>query len=327
MLCNLTKHGVAELWKNITSNMQPRLLKGSNASYFFFPLEETTIISRNKFSVVYIAAELNTKTKVICRQLLPALYHHHTAKLKFFIEASIKLKHPGIVKTIDLIVEESEIFIIQEFVQGFTLSELIANREYYDYRYNPFFYKIIAECLDALSFIHDQKLCLCDIKPSNIMIVNKDDNMDINNPRIKIIDLSSLKPSFQIGALEGGGKSFNIMYASPEQVFGFSELVGDHSDIFSMGIILYEAIAKEPALNTSNPMFIKRFQSVVKIEKHYRFDDELFNVISKATVKPELIKASKEYTADEIKILIIKSLGQRYQSTTDFRNDLLSLIN
>jgi len=307
--------------------MQPRLLKGSNASYFFFPNEETTILSRNKFSVVYIAAELNTKSKVICKQLLPALYHHHTAKLKFFIEASIKLRHPGIVKTIDLIVEENEIFLIQEFIQGFTLSELIANREYYDYRYNPFFYKIIAECLNALSFIHDQKLCLCDVKPSNIMIVGTDEDINFNNPVIKIIDLNSLKPSFQTGTLEGGGKSFNIKYGSFEQVFGFSELVGEHSDIFSMGVILYEAIAKEPALNTSNPMFVKRFQSVVKIIKHYRFDDELFSVISKATVKPELLKASKEYTADEIKMLIIKSLGQRYQSAIDFRNDLLSLIN
>lgn len=307
--------------------MQPRLLKGSNASYFFFPDEETTIISRSKFSLVYIAAELNTKTKVICKQLLPAMYHHHTAKFKFLIEASLKLRHPGIVKTIDLVFEENEIFIIQEFINGFTLKELICNREFYDYQYNPFFYKILAATLETLSYIHEQKLCHCDIKPSNIMIVNKDESMNLNNPIIKIIDFGSLKPSFQPAALDGGGKTYNIMYASPEQVLGFSELVGEHSDIFSLGLVLYEAIAKEPALNTSNPMFIKRFQSVVKTEKHYRFDDELYEVISRATAKPELLKASKEYTNDEIKMLIIRSLGKRYQSATQFRSDLLALIN
>ena len=49
-------------------------------------------------------------------------------------------------------------------------------------------------------------------------------------------------------------------------------------------------------------------------------------VISKATAKPELFKSSKAYTNDELKILIIKALGKRYQSAADFSTDLLKLI-
>ncbi len=306
--------------------MQPVLLKGSNASYFFFPEEESTILSGNKFSTVYVAAEVTTKQKVICKHLLPAFFNNQATRLKFFIEASAKLQHDGIAKTLDFIVEGTNVFIIQEFVFGYTLKELINNREYLDYRYNYFFYKIINSVLDTLTYIHSHNLCHSDLKPSNIMIVDEDGSMDVHNPEVKIIDLGSIKPSFQPETLDSVGKPYNIIYASPEQIFGFPELIGEHSDIFTLGLVLYEAIAKEPALKPANPVFIKRMQSVAKIEKHYRFDDELYYVISRATAKPEMEKSSKEYSDDELKMLIIKALGKRYQSAADFKADLSELI-
>ena len=93
--------------------MTPRLLKGSYASYFFFPDEESTIISKSKHTIVYLAAELNTKEKVVCKKLLPELLNFSTARLKFNLEACISLRHTGIAKTLDMIVENAEVYIIQ----------------------------------------------------------------------------------------------------------------------------------------------------------------------------------------------------------------------
>lgn len=318
-------HGVAALWKNLINDMQARVLEGTNSKYFYFPDQPDTIISRGKFSVVYIAAEVESKQKVICKQLSPSLFDNEVARLKFIIESSVNLQHPGIVKTIDLIVEENAVFLIQEFVYGYTLKELIANKKFYDYRYNDFFYKIIIECLDALSYIHNSGFCHCDIKPSNIILVDRYYDTDIHDPKIKIIDFGNIKKSFHSGELEMANRTYNIMYGSPEQIFGFPELIGEHSDIFSMGLILYEAIAKEPALKTNNPLLLKRLQSVVKIEKHFRFDDDLYNIISRATVKPDLPRPEKYYGEDELKLHIIKSLSLRYQSAEEFKNDLLQI--
>lgn len=306
--------------------MSARILEGSNSKYFYFPDNQDTIISKGKFSIVYIAAELTTKQKVICKQLSPALFDNETAKLKFFVESGVSLKHPGIVKTIDLVVEENAIFLIQEFVFGHTLKELINDRRYFDYKYNSFFIKIIIECLSALSYIHSNSLCHCDIKPANIIIEDKYYDVDIENPKIKIIDFGNIKTSFKSNELDITNKTYNIMYGSPEQVFGFTDLIGEHSDIFSTGLILYEAIAKEPALNTSNPFIMKRLQSVIKVEKHFRFDDDLYYIISKATVKPDLPKPEKYYSEDELKLRIIKSLSLRYQSAEEFKEDLIKLI-
>lgn len=307
--------------------MQAKFIKGNNSSYFFFPQEQSTILSKSNYSVVYIAADADTKEKVICKQFLPAMFHNQTAQLQFSLETNIRLQHPGLAKILDIIVEEANIFIIQEFVYGLSLKELIYSREYFDYRYNYFFYKVIAKFLETLSFFHQQSLCLGDIKPSNIMVCSSEEfGLEMKNPEIKIIDIGLVKPSFKPAIPCIGGKSFNLKYASPEQILGFSELVGDHSDIFSTGLILYEAIAKEPALNTTNPMFVKRLQTRAKIEKHFRFDDGLYNVISYACVKPEFARINTEQNDEDVKMAIIKALNKRFQTAESFRSELLKLI-
>ncbi|MDR2834993.1 MAG: serine/threonine protein kinase [Bacteroidales bacterium] len=306
--------------------MQPTLLEGQNLKYFYFPENQGTILSQGKFSVVYLGAELISKEKVIIKKLSPALFNNEFAKMKFFIEAGFNLQHEGIAKNIDLIVVNENLFIIQEFIPGPTLKELIYNKKYLNYKYNQFFIKIIIQCLEILSFIHSKQLCHCDIKPSNIIIYSQYEELDIENPKIKLIDFGNVKKSFSNDELEQKYQTYNIQYASPEQIFGFPELIGEHTDIFSMGLIFFETIAKEPALKIGNPLTYRRLQTVIPINQHYRINDELHYIISKATVKPNLEKSEKYYYETDLKMLIIKALSQRYQNAEDFIKDLSKLL-
>ncbi len=306
--------------------MDAYFLEGSNAKYFFFPNEKATVISRSKFSIIFIGAEATSKQKVIVKQLNPNLFDNQSEKLKFFVEASISMKHHGIVRTIDLVVEESNIFMIQEYIAGVTLESLIKNKKYFDYKYNYFFMRVVVQCCEALDHIHKNGYCHCDIKPANIMVLEKYGEIDTEEPEIKIIDLGNIKPAFKPRVFDAGKRTYNIMYGSPEQIFGYDDLIGDHTDLYSLGLVLYEAMAKEPALNTSNPMFIKRLQSVTKVAEHYRIDDDLYALIAKATCKPELIKSTSKYSQQEIRTRIFEALQSRYQNALQMREDLLSLI-
>ncbi len=310
----------------MTDKMQAYFLQGSNAKYFFFPNAEDTVIRRSQTSIIYIGAEVSTKQKVIVKQFNPELFDNQTAKLKFFVEASISLKHKGIIKTIDLVVENENIFIIQEFIMGQSLKTILTSKRYLNYKYNYFFIKVIAKCCEALNYLHQNGFCHCDIKPDNIMVVQNYSELDIQNPEIKIIDLASIKPIFKDRIFTSEKKTYNVMYGSPEQVLGFDRLVGQHSDIFSLGLVLYETIAKQPALDVSNPMFIKRLQVFVDVPSHYRIDEDLFDVIKKATVKPNLIKETSKYTPKEISFKIAEALQNRYQNCIEMQKDLLSLI-
>jgi serine/threonine protein kinase len=307
--------------------MQAQLLKGSNAEYFFFPQEEGTILSKTEFSTVYLAAEKETKQKLICKELSPTIFSHSSDKLKYFINAFIAIQHPGIAKNFDLIVESNRIFLMQEFVDGVSLKDLIKNKKYYDYTFNFFFYRVIARTLEVVDAIHQAGYCHTDLKPSNIMIPYVNGKINFDNPKVKIIDLSLVKPAFKQGPLDHSPKRHSVLYVSPEQVFNFPELVGDHTDIYTLGTVLYECIAKEPALDVSSPMMIKKLQTVKQFQKHYRFDDELFYVITKSTFKPALKKSEREYNVNQVKMHIIKSLETRYQNVGQFKSDIEKLLS
>jgi hypothetical protein len=114
------------------------------------------------------------------------------------------------------------------------------------------------------------------------------------------------------------------LYQSPEQLLGFEDLVGDYSDIYTMGLILYEAIAREPVFPSDKPI-VKRQQVFSKIAQHYRINDEVYALIEKATVKPfSYIPGS--ISEDAQKLIVLKSLNERYQNTEAFKKDLDELI-
>jgi serine/threonine protein kinase len=302
--------------------MQPRLLNGQNAKYFFFPDNKDWVLGGGKSAIVFLGAEINTKTKVVIKQLASPLLSDDITKKKFSLEAAFSIQHNSFAKNIDFIVENDNIFIVQQYIPGPTLKDLITNRKYYSYKNNPLFISIIIKSLEALGHLHAQNLCHCDIKPSNIIIYAPYDDIDQNNPEIKIIDYRNLKKCFDTDDINSMYQNFDIQYASPEQLFGYPELIGPHSDIFQIGLILFEAIAKETPLKIANSQMYRRLQTVVPIKKHYRFSDDLFEIITKSTAKPHLLKSERYYTDNELKILIYNALTKRYQNTKEFCDDL-----
>lgn len=308
--------------------MQQHILKGYQSNYVFFPNETSTILHNGNFAISYLAADIKTKQKFVCKKIIQTAQPNDSARLKFFVESTIKIQeHKSFAKIIDIAFDNNQMYILQEFINGYTLSELIYSKEYKDKKYNYFFLNIISECLEALSLIHSQQLCVCDLKPTNIMIVADKSNIDFHNPEIKLIDLGCIKPSFKEDILDAQSNRLNIMYSSPEQIFNFSELVGDHSDIFSIGLILFESIAKKTALDISNPAIIKRLQTAVKIEQTSRINDELYEIISKACHKPDLFRSEKMYDTEQLKVFVIKSMNERYQTAMNFRTKIIELLN
>jgi uncharacterized membrane protein (UPF0182 family) len=64
-----------------------------------------------------------------------------------------------------------------------------------------------------------------------------------------------------------------------------------------------------------------------RIDKHFRIEDDLYNIISKATVKPILTKSEKFFSEDELKIKLIHAINARYSSAEDFMQELFQLLN
>ena len=141
------------------------------------------------------------------------------------------LTHPNIVVVFDAGEEEGLFYITMEFVEGRSLQTLIDAHQ-------PFplsrVLKLMEQVCSALDFAHQHNVVHRDIKPANLMLTADD--------TVKITDFGTAK-ILQFGTAQTAHVMGTPSYMSPEQVKG--KPVDGRSDIFSLGVILYELMTGE----------------------------------------------------------------------------------
>jgi serine/threonine-protein kinase len=141
------------------------------------------------------------------------------------------LSHPNIVVVFDAGEEDGLFYITMEFVEGKSLQAVIDSRQPFPL---PRVLRLMEQVCSALDFAHQHKVVHRDIKPANIMLTSDD--------TVKITDFGTAK-ILQFGTAQTAHVMGTPSYMSPEQVKG--KPVDGRSDIFSLGVILYELMTGE----------------------------------------------------------------------------------
>lgn len=193
-------------------------------------------LGQGGMGVVYLAEDTRLKRLVSMKALAPEFTgdEQHRERLRREARATAALSHPGIATVYSLEEFGGTLYIVGEFVEGESLKSEM-NRSPLPQRQ---FFATALELAEALAAAHDKNLIHRDLKPENVM--RKKDG------RIKILDFGLAR--FQNEAAPGIGTESRLTrsgsflgtpaYASPEQLRG--QDTGASSDIFSLGIILYE---------------------------------------------------------------------------------------
>ncbi|MGB5342544.1 MAG: serine/threonine-protein kinase, partial [Thermoanaerobaculia bacterium] len=188
---------------------------------------------------VYLAEDTTLKRKVALKVLPPELATSQERLERFQREAEslASLNHPNIV-TIHTVEEDGGVrFLTMEWVDGQTLAELVGKGGIPLER----IFEIATPLADALAVAHSKGVVHRDLKPGNVMVTD--------DGRVKVLDFGLAKlleeepdlvaTEMATEALTRDGIAMGtIPYMSPEQVQG--KAVDHRSDIFSLGIVLYE---------------------------------------------------------------------------------------
>lgn len=209
--------------------------------------EVISSLGKGGFGSVYKAKAGNGDIVAI-KVLNPQALDNERVVKKFFHEAMIlaKLSHPNITRLMEFFPDGQNYAIVMEFVEGTELKKILQQNK----GPLPFDmgYKIANQALDAFQYAHENGILHRDIKPANIVINQQGD--------CKLMDFGIAKMS-STASHDTAASMLSIHYVPPER-FDRSREVDVRSDIYSLGLVLYEIFAgRRPfsATETSQIMF------------------------------------------------------------------------
>ncbi len=216
----------------------------------------------------------------------------YQARFSQEIKAAGRLNHPNIVTVYDVGKTDQVAYMAMEFLEGAELKDIIASGKLLAV---PEVVDIVAQVADGLWFAHQQDIVHRDVKPSNIMVL-KGGIAKITDFGIARLPNSAVKT--MTGLILGSPR-----YMSPEQVIGKS--LDSRTDIFSLGVVLYEALTGEAP-----------------------FDGDNVNAIMYATVNssPPAPSSRNRLVPAMLDLIVAKAMAKvvedRYQSIKEFADDL-----
>ncbi len=209
-------------------------------------------IGKGAMGVVYEAHDPQIDRIVALKVLRQEKMSSEEFVQRFLKEARAigRLSHPNIVAIYDVGRDNDTIYIAMEYLEGDPMDKVISDGTI------PF-KKIIAMCAqvaETLAYAHEKGLIHRDIKPSNI-IVNKRGHIKITDFGIARFEDPQASEATQAGVILG-----TPAYMSPEQVKG--ERVDRRSDLFSLGVILYELATNKRPFRGEN--MVATFHSILE---------------------------------------------------------------
>ena len=207
------------------------------------------------------------------------------------------LNHPNVVSVYDTGNDDDTHFIVMEYIQGRTLRDVIrAEGPLLPERVA----EIAADVCSGLAFAHGHLIVHRDVKPANIMLTDAG--------AVKVADFGIARAAPGETVTQTAMVLGTAQYFSPEQAQ--SQPVDARSDIYSLGIVMYEMLTQQVPFTGSSPVAIAY--------KHVKEDPAL-----PSTLNPDI--------PADIEAIVMKAMAKnpdnRYQSAQEMREDLMRAIH
>ncbi|MBK7454157.1 MAG: protein kinase [Anaerolineales bacterium] len=269
-------------------------------------------IARGGMAEVYLGEHKSLNRKVAVKIMRDHVEHDPDTRLRFEREARVVagLRHPNIIQMFDYDLVEGQPCLIMEYVPGATLANYLKALHARKEKLPPnMIARIISALAAAIDYAHSHHIVHRDIKPANVMLRSASGPVNADEPLPA--DVEPILTDFGLVRLldssiqtSSGTVSGTPAYMSPEQARG--DKVSRKSDIYSLGVILYEMLAGAVPFEAESSFGV--------LMKHINESPPLIFGIS-----PDLQAIINRALAKDEKL--------RYPSATEMAEELTAVLN
>lgn len=262
----------------------------------------TEKLGEGGMGAVYKGIDLNLQRPVAIKVLRSDLANQQSLVERFRIEAVTlaRLNHPNIATLYAFLTQKGQYFMIMEFVVGETLDDILRRKGAMPYiEAIPIF----CQSLEGMDHAHQNGIVHRDIKPANLMVVKEHRGL-----RVKVMDFGIARILGSNRMTRTGGVIGTLHYMSPEQAQSLD--TDARSDIYSLGILLYEMLTGRVPFNSHSEYELMKSH----IEK-----------------PPPPLRSINAQIPEDVENAVLKAIAKspadRFQSVTEFRDTLQAILN
>ncbi len=251
---------------------------------------------------VYRAEDTRLKRLVALKRIAPAMRKNDSDRRRLLQEAECasRLNDPHIAAIFDIFESGDDIFLVMEYVEGQTLRRRLEQPLSV-----PEFLEIAEQCASALAAAHKGGVQHRDIKPENLMLNGEGE--------LKVLDFGLARTLLRedgttLETAESANFAGTFAYMAPEALQ--EKATDERADIFSLGVVFYEALGKRHPFKVQNAGFLETYERILHHE-------------------PAPLRQSNPEVPAELERIVAKMLAKnpadRYASAADLVTDLRAL--
>ena len=257
------------------------------------------VIGRGAMGIVYKAVDPAIDRVVAIKTIDSSLnkedLEEYEARFQQEIKAAGRFSHPNVVTIYDVGRTEHVAYMAMEFLKGRELKDLLAEGQRPNVEMTV---ELMVQVADGLSYAHEHDIVHRDIKPSNIMVINLPNGVLAKITDFGIARMAGSAVKTQTGVVLGSPR-----YMSPEQVVG--KVIDHRSDVFSLGVVLYETLTGVAPFDGDNPNAI------------------MYAICNTHPAPPSALNPGMPAMLDLIVAkALAKNVDERYQTMREFAVDL-----
>ncbi|MBI1836244.1 MAG: protein kinase [Flavobacteriia bacterium] len=272
---------------------------------------------KRKFGDVFLIRKLDDNQLFVLKKC------SKTVQNKLIIESylrdfSINLEHFTFQKNRCLVQNENDIYFVKSYVEGTPLDEFWKSVRKKDQFQT--LKKIVKSLREPLNELKEKSIIHCDLKPSNIIIEIKDNQIIAH-----IIDFGL---AFNLNSVEETRKIlFPLGYASPELILNCQKCMNHTTDLFSIGIICWRLITGKLPLVHPNPSIMTNLQITYPLPENVAISNELYQLLSQICQKHIFRQVPNKMKVEDVECYLSNAMNQRIQSMDEICEKLDKIEN